>query len=67
MEFVREHKTLIVIIVCIVIAYLLWQSYTVKSAVYNLYDKWLGLSGFVKILIVLILLGAVYYLFKNNY
>lgn len=63
MEFLKEHKTIIIIIAVIAVIYFILRSDYAQNL--DVMDKWYSMSTTGKIIIVLLIAAIGYYLYKQ--
>ena len=66
MDFLQEHKNVVIVVAVIVIGYLLLQTELVQGLLLSLRIQWAGLSDLMKLVVVLLVAYCVYYCLVNR-
>lgn len=66
METLREHRTLVIVVVLLVILYLLWNTEVVMSVRHSATNQWSSMGTFGKAVVVLVIVALAYYLYTRE-
>ena len=66
MEFLKENRTVVIVVVLLVLAYLLWDAEVVRNVRFSVSNQWNSMGQVGKVVAVLVLAAAVYYLYSMN-
>lgn len=66
MEILKENRTLVIILVLLVIAYLLWNTEVVGGVRSKVMGQWNSMGTLGKVVAVLVIVGVAYYLYNRE-